>query len=87
MLASGDPSALLKPAEQAVWDVDKNQPVFDAMPMIKLAAQSVTLRRTSTILLFSFAVSALVLAAIGAVRHDGISPSCSAPMRSDCEWH
>jgi putative ABC transport system permease protein len=65
VLASGDPSALLKPAEQAVWDVDKDQPVFDAMPMIKLAAQSVTLRRTSTILLSSFAVLALVLAAIG----------------------
>jgi putative ABC transport system permease protein len=63
--ATGDPSALLKPAEQAVWDVDKDQPVFDAMPMGVLAAQSVTLRRTSTILLASFAILALLLAAIG----------------------
>ena len=63
--ATGDPSALLKPAEQAVWDVDKDQPVFDAMPMALLAAQSMTLRRISTILLASFAALALVLAAIG----------------------
>lgn len=62
---SGDPSALLKPAEQAVWDVDKDQPIFDAMPMGVLAAQAVTLRRTSTILLASFAILALVLAAVG----------------------
>jgi predicted permease len=63
--ATGDPAALLKPAEQAIWDVDKDQPVFDAMPMAQLAAQAVTLRRISTILLASFAALALVLAAIG----------------------
>lgn len=63
--ATGDPTALLKPAEQAIWDVDKDQPVFDAMPMAQLAAQAVTLRRISTILLASFAALALVLAAIG----------------------
>lgn len=62
---SGDPSALLKPAEQAIWDVDKDQPVFDAMPMTLLAGQSLTLRRTSTITLAGFAVLALVLAAVG----------------------
>jgi predicted lysophospholipase L1 biosynthesis ABC-type transport system permease subunit len=63
--ASGDPAPLLKPAEQVVWDVDKDQPIFDAMPMALLAAQSVTLRRSSTILLASFATLALLLAAIG----------------------
>jgi predicted permease len=63
--ATGNPSQLLKPAEQAIWEVDKDQPIFDAMPMSTLAAQSVTLRRTSTVLLASFAVLALVLAAIG----------------------
>ena len=63
--ATADPSALLKPAEQAIWNVDKDQPVFDAMPMAQLAAQSVTLRRISTILLASFAALALLLAAIG----------------------
>jgi putative ABC transport system permease protein len=62
---SGDPGAVLKPAEQAIWDVDKDQPIFDAMPMTLLAGQSITLRRTSTITLAGFAGLALVLAAIG----------------------
>jgi len=62
---NGDPASLLKPAEQALWSVDKSQPVFDAMPMSLLMAQSVTLRRISTILLGSFAALALVLAAVG----------------------
>ncbi len=62
---AGDPAALLKPAEQVVWDIDKDQPVFDAIPIGKLANQAVALRRVSTILLGSFAVLALVLAAIG----------------------
>jgi ABC-type antimicrobial peptide transport system permease subunit len=63
--ATGGPAALLKPAEQVIWDVDKDQPIFDAMPMRLLAAQSITLRRISTILAASFAALALVLAAVG----------------------
>jgi putative ABC transport system permease protein len=63
--ATGDPAASLKPAEQVIWDIDKEQPIFDAMPMALLAAQSVTLRRISTILAASFAILALVLAAVG----------------------
>jgi predicted permease len=62
---TGDPSALLKPAESAIWEVDKDQPVMDAMPVQVLAAQSVTLRRTSTILLASFAGLALLVAVVG----------------------
>jgi predicted permease len=62
---NGDPAALLKPAKQAIWDIDKDQPVFDAMPMRNLAAQSITLRRTSTILLSAFAALALIVAAVG----------------------
>jgi predicted permease len=60
-----DPSKLLKSAESAIWEVDKDQPVFDAMPMRVLAAQSVTLRRTSTILLASFAGLAVLVALVG----------------------
>jgi putative ABC transport system permease protein len=62
---SGDPTPLLKPAQQAIWDVDKDQPVFDAFPMTLLTAQSLTLRRTSTIMLAGFAALALILAAVG----------------------
>lgn len=62
---AGDPAMLLKTAEQAIWDVDKDQPVFDAMPMRMLAAQSLTLRRTGTMVIASFAILALLLAAVG----------------------
>ncbi len=62
---AGDPSGLLKSAQQAVWDVDKDQPIFQALPMSTLAAQSVALRRVSTLLLAAFAALALVLAAVG----------------------
>ncbi len=62
---TGDPAALLKASEQAIWDVDKDQPVFDAMPMRTLAAQSIALRRTSTTLLVAFAALALLVAAVG----------------------
>jgi predicted permease len=61
----GNPTFSLKPAEHAIWDGDKDLPVFDAMPMDTLASQSVTLRRTSTILVASFATLALILAAVG----------------------
>lgn len=62
---TGDPASLLKSAQQAVWRVDKDQPIFDSMPMTTLASQSLTLRRTSTIVLATFASLALLLAAIG----------------------
>ncbi len=61
----GDPSALLKSSEQVIWEVDKDQPVFDAFPISKLAAQSVTLRRASAFLLTGFSALALVLTAVG----------------------
>lgn len=63
--SSGQPSDLLNSAEQAVWDVDKDQPVFDAKPMTQLAGQSMTLRRTSAVLLAGFAGLALIMAAVG----------------------
>jgi len=62
---TGDPSALLKASEQAIWDVEKDQPIFNAFPMSLLAAQSLTLRRARTILLTGFAGLALVLTAVG----------------------
>lgn len=62
---TGDTAALVRPASLALWEVDKDQPLLDAIPMSELAAQSVTLRRTSTILIVSFATLALILAAVG----------------------
>lgn len=63
--AAGEPLPLLNATKQAVWDVDKDQPIFDAMPLSLLAAQSVTLRRVSATLLGGFSTLALVLAAVG----------------------
>lgn len=62
---AGDPSSLLNATKQAVWNVDKDQPIFDAMPLSLLVAESLTLRRVSTILLGGFSSLALVLAAVG----------------------
>lgn len=62
---AGDPAAMLPSAEQAIWRVDKDEPVFEAMPLSKLAAQSIALRRVSTLLLGAFASLALILAAVG----------------------
>ena len=62
---SGDPGVLLNSPKQAIWSADRDQPIFDAMPLSLLAAQSVTLRRVSTIMITSFAMLALILAAVG----------------------
>ena len=51
--------------EQAVWSFDKDQPVLAVMPFSRLAADSITLRRASTLLLGAFAVVAVFLAALG----------------------
>jgi predicted permease len=62
---SGDPSASIRSAQQALWDVDKDQPIFRTLPLSTLAAQSVALRRVSTLLFTGFATLALVLAGVG----------------------
>jgi predicted permease len=63
--SDGDPSRLLNAAKQVIWSVDKDQPIFDAMPLSVLAAQAITLRRVTTILIASFAGLSLLLAAVG----------------------
>ncbi|HET8645082.1 MAG TPA: FtsX-like permease family protein, partial [Vicinamibacteria bacterium] len=50
---------------QAVWAVDKDQPVLAVAPLEHLAADSITLRRVSTLLLGGLAAIALFLAALG----------------------
>ena len=51
--------------EQAVWSFDKDQPVLAVMPLAQLAAESITLRRVSTLVLGFFAAVAVFLAALG----------------------
>jgi predicted permease len=61
----GDPAAMVKAAEETLWSVDHDLPVFKAIPMQALAAQTLALRRTSSVLIAGFALLALVLACIG----------------------
>jgi putative ABC transport system permease protein len=60
-----DPAAMVKAAEQALWRIDPALPVFKAIPMDLLAAQSLSVRRASSVLITGFAMLALVLAGIG----------------------
>jgi predicted permease len=60
-----DPDAMTKTAEQAMWNVDPNLPVMKAISMEMLTAQSLAVRRASSMLIAGFAVLALVLACIG----------------------
>jgi predicted permease len=60
-----DPEAMIKIAEQSLWSVDPDLPVFKAISMDVLADQSRAVRRASSVLVSAFAVLALVLACIG----------------------
>jgi predicted permease len=60
-----DPDAMTKAAEQALWSVDPDLPVFKAISMDVLADQSRAVRRASSVLISIFAVLALALACIG----------------------
>lgn len=60
-----DPAVMVKVAEETVWSVDPDLAVFQAIPMASLAAQTLALRRASSVLISGFAVLALVLACIG----------------------
>ena len=60
-----DPASMLKIAEQELWSVDPDMPVFKAISMDLLASQSLAVRRASSVLVSAFAVLALTLACIG----------------------
>jgi len=60
-----DPQATMKSAEQAMWSVDPELPVFKSFTMDSLADQSRAVRRASSSLMSAFAGLALLLACIG----------------------
>ena len=62
---TGDPTSFMAAIRNEIWAVDKDQPVFKVVSMEQLAAESVTLRRVSMLLVVAFAALALVLAAVG----------------------
>ena len=63
--ARGDAAALAPAIRQAVWSVDKDQPVVRVATMDDLVAASAAERRFALILFEAFALAALVLAAAG----------------------
>jgi putative ABC transport system permease protein len=59
------PMSLAEGIRQAIWSVDKDQPILKVITMDEAAAESITLRRISMILLAGFAALAVLLAVIG----------------------
>ena len=62
---SGDPMALAAAVRNAIWSVDKEQPIDDVTSLEQRAAASLAPRRANVILLSLFAAVALLLAAVG----------------------
>jgi putative ABC transport system permease protein len=63
--AHGNPASLVPAIRQAIWSVDKAQPVVRVAMMDDLIAGTVAVRRFALILVQVFAMVALVLAAAG----------------------
>jgi putative ABC transport system permease protein len=62
---SGDPGSLAGAVRQAVWAVDKDQPISNVRTMDQVLAASVSRERFQMLLLALFAALALVLACVG----------------------
>ena len=62
---SGDPLALAPAVRRAVWDIDPDQPVSSVRAMSDILEVELASRSTQLTLIGSFAVLALVLAAVG----------------------
>jgi putative ABC transport system permease protein len=62
---SGDPLSVAAAVRQAVWSVDRNQPVSNIRTMGHVLAEEVAQRRIGMMLLAAFAALALLLASLG----------------------
>ncbi|MGB8541761.1 MAG: ABC transporter permease [Candidatus Acidiferrales bacterium] len=62
---SGPPSNLTSSLKQAIWSVDKDQPIYKIVGLDQLANESLALRRVSSVLLGAFSALALLLAGLG----------------------
>jgi putative ABC transport system permease protein len=60
-----DPTQFGRTLQDVIWSVDPEQPIFQLTTMEQIVARAVFLPRLSTTLLVSFAVVALLLAALG----------------------
>jgi putative ABC transport system permease protein len=62
---SGDPLALVRPAQAQVWAIDSNQPTASVRSVEAILADAQANRRFTALLLGLFSIVALALAAIG----------------------
>ena len=62
---TGDPMSVAGAARQAVWSVDRNQPVSNVRTMNEILSEEVAQRRIGMTLLAAFAALALALASLG----------------------
>ena len=62
---SGDPLSLAGAVRQAIWSIDKDQPVSSVMTLDNLLDLEVAHRRVEAVLLVGFAALAVILACIG----------------------
>jgi putative ABC transport system permease protein len=60
-----DPMSFASTIQREIWSVDAQQPIYDLSTMDQLLARAVFLPRLSTTLLSTFALGALLLAALG----------------------
>ncbi|MFY9570625.1 MAG: ABC transporter permease [Blastocatellia bacterium] len=63
--AAFEPTSLVTAIRNAVWAIDRDQPVTDVKTMDQYVADSVAARRSGALLLSAFAGLALVLASVG----------------------
>jgi putative ABC transport system permease protein len=61
----GRPSSLTSAVKQAIWTVDKDQPIYKIIGVEQLASESLGIRRVSSVLLGAFSALALLLAGLG----------------------
>lgn len=61
----GDPISYVRAVEQAIWEVDRDQPIADVMPMERLIGGKLISREVAVRLIGAFAALALLLAALG----------------------
>jgi putative ABC transport system permease protein len=62
---SGDPTALTNSIKRAVWSVDRNQPITRVATMEQLILRTGSDRRFASVIYGTFAIAALLLAAVG----------------------
>jgi putative ABC transport system permease protein len=60
-----DPAQMQNTIQRVIWEVDPGQPIYELSTMDQILARAVFLPRLSTTLLATFALAALLLAALG----------------------